>query len=88
MTAPSDNREGVVPGFHAVLLNIASNGSSGGHIGLEGKSLCGIERRFPFIETREDNHGENFAPWFVMNAAWVCRKCLKSYAERASRSSP
>lgn len=71
--------------FHGVLLYVESQGTQGGHIGLDGRSLCGIEKRFPRIDREQDYHDDEFAPWFGLNHAWICRACMRSYAKRAAR---
>lgn len=71
------------PSFYSVRMYIQTQESSGGgHIGLDGRSLCGVEKRFPFMESEcgvsEDD--TTFERWLKTNEPWICRTCLKSHA--------
>ena len=61
----------------------------GGHIGIAGtgKSLCGVEKRFPNNEREQDFEGEEFAGWIKQNEPFVCRLCLRIWRRFKSQSS-
>lgn len=80
-TAKKENKEGGAAGFHGIRMFIESEGSGGGHIGRNGKSLCGVEARFPNKEVECDFYDDEFTAWFADNAPWICRTCMKTYTK-------
>lgn len=73
--------------YHAFIMHVAS--SHGGHIGRDGKSLCGIEKRMPDYETEHDFFDDEFSEWLEKNKLQVCGSCLRIYENkiRISRDS-
>lgn len=63
--------------YAAFLMHVETG--HGGHISVAGtgKSLCGVERRFPSVEREQDFSGDNFAEWIKDNEPFVCRNCLR-----------
>lgn len=68
------------PSFHAVIVFTVD--TNGGHIGRDGKALCGVEKRFPNNETQSDFMEDKFVPWFKINEPFICRNCLRIYKSK------
>lgn len=52
----------------------------GGHIYSKAKdgALCGVDKRFPQIESAVNPSAE-FEAWFANNEESICRVCVKAY---------
>ena len=67
-------------GYAAFIIHVAS--SHGGHIGKDGVSLCGVEKRFPHNETEEGIFEDDFKAWIKSNEFSVCQSCMRIYRAR------
>ncbi len=68
-----------------VVYTPSNANGSGGHIGQPGKgSLCGVEKRFKYLEVEQGMAGE-FEEWFQTNEPWLCRSCLRIYRKRIAK---
>jgi hypothetical protein len=62
-----------------ILFNTSS---PGGHVWSEAKerSLCGIEKRFPYLCTEVHGTGNGeFEEWWKNNSDFCCRTCASRY---------